>query len=86
MELCSVLCASLDGGGGGGWGRIDSSICMAECLPCSPETITILLISNIPNTKCFDVKKTIKIKFKKRKERGSTHQKKKKNVKISNLV
>ena len=46
MELCSVLCVSLDGGGI--WGRMDTGICMAESLPCSPETITTLLISSTP--------------------------------------
>ena len=29
--------------GGGVWGRMDSCICTAESLHCSPETITILL-------------------------------------------
>ena len=42
MELCSIVCGSLDGRGV--WGRIDTGICMAESLPCSPETITTLLI------------------------------------------
>ena len=45
MELCSMLCAqccpSLDGTGV--WGRMDTCICMAESLHCSPETITTLL-------------------------------------------
>ena len=31
--------------GGGGWGRMDTYICMAETLCCSPETNTTLLIS-----------------------------------------
>ena len=43
MELCSGLCGSLDGRGV--WGRMETCICMAESLPCSPETITTLLIS-----------------------------------------
>ena len=43
MELCSVLCGSLDGWGV--WGRMDTCICRTESLHCSPETITILLIS-----------------------------------------
>ena len=42
-ELCSMLCGSLDGRGV--WGRMDTRICMAESLCCSPETITTLLIS-----------------------------------------
>ena len=40
MELCS--CASLDGRGV--WGRMNTCICMAESLCCSPETTTTLLI------------------------------------------
>ena len=43
MELCSMLCASLDGRGV--WGRMDTCICMAESFWCSPKTITTLLIS-----------------------------------------
>ena len=43
MELCSMLSASLDGKMVSG--RMDTCICMAESLPCSPETITTLLIS-----------------------------------------
>ena len=43
MELCSILCGSLDGMGV--WGKMESDICMAESLCCSPETITILLIA-----------------------------------------
>ena len=42
MELCSMLCGSLDGRGV--WGRVDTCIHMAESLCCSPETITTLLI------------------------------------------
>ena len=34
--------------GRGPWGRMDTCICMAESLPCSPETITTLLISYTP--------------------------------------
>ena len=41
MELCSMLCSSLDGRGVRG--KIDTCVCMAEFLPCSPETITTLL-------------------------------------------
>ena len=46
MELCSMLCPSLDGSGV--WGRIDSYICMAESLSFLPETITTLLIGCTP--------------------------------------
>ena len=42
MELCSMLSASLDGKMVSG--RMDTCICMAESLPCSPETTTTLLI------------------------------------------
>ena len=41
MDLCSMLCASL--GVRGLWGRLDTCICMAESLHCSPQTITILI-------------------------------------------
>ena len=41
MELCSMLCGSPDGKGV--WRRMDTCICMAETLHCSPETITKLL-------------------------------------------
>ena len=37
-DLCSVLCGSLDGRGV--WRRMDTCICMAESLCCSPETIS----------------------------------------------
>ena len=46
MELCSMFCASLDGRGV--WGRMDTCICMAESLLCSPETTTALLIGYTP--------------------------------------
>ena len=49
MELCSMLCVSLDGKEA--WGRMDTCICMAESLCWSPEAITILLVSSNPNTK-----------------------------------
>ena len=48
MELCSMLCGSLDGRGI--WRRMDTCICMAESLHCSPETIIILLIGYTPKT------------------------------------
>ena len=37
MELCSMLCGSLDGRGV--WGRMDTCLYMAESLHCSLETI-----------------------------------------------
>ena len=47
MKLSTKLCSSLDGRGV--WGRMDTCMCMAESLCCSPETITTLLISCTPN-------------------------------------
>ena len=44
MEICSVLCGKLDGRGV--WGRINACVCMAKSLCCSPETITMLLVSS----------------------------------------
>ena len=41
MKLCSMLCASLDGRGVGGW--MDTCICKAKTLHCSPETTTLLI-------------------------------------------
>ena len=55
MELCSVLCASLDGRGA--WGRMDTCVCMAEYPHCSPKTITMWLIDYIPIENYLDVKK-----------------------------
>jgi len=46
MELCSMLCGSLDGRGV--WGKMDTCICMAQSLLCSVETIITLLISDTP--------------------------------------
>ena len=46
MELCSMLCANLDGMGA--WGRMDIHICVAQSPHCLPETITTLLIGNTP--------------------------------------
>ena len=46
MKPCLMLFGSLDGRGV--WGRKDTSICVAESLCCSPETITILLIVYTP--------------------------------------
>ena len=50
-ELCSLLCSSLYGRRV--WGRMDTYICMAESLHCSPETIMTLLIryTSIQNKK-----------------------------------
>ena len=55
MELCSILCASLDGKGV--CGRMDTCICMAESLHGSPETTTILLICYTPIQNVFGFKK-----------------------------
>ena len=41
-----LLCSNLDGKGV--WGRMDTGICVAESLHCSPETITTLLIGYTP--------------------------------------
>ena len=50
MELFSMLCGNLDGRGV--WRRMDTCICIAESLHCSPETITILFVKCLyPNTK-----------------------------------
>ena len=46
MELCSMLCASLDGRGV--WGRMDTYTCMAGSLCCSSETTTTLSIGYHP--------------------------------------
>ena len=41
-----MLCGNVDGKGV--WGRMDTRMCMAESLCCSPEGITTLLIGYIP--------------------------------------
>ena len=46
MELCSMLCVSLDGREV--CKRVDICMCMTESLCCSPETITTLLIGYAP--------------------------------------
>ena len=46
MKPYWMLCASLDGSGA--WGRMDSCRRMTESPPCSPETITTLLMGHIP--------------------------------------
>ena len=44
------------GQGMGVWGKIDTCICMAKSLCCSPETTTTLLISYTPiQNKKFNV-------------------------------
>ena len=50
MELCSILCASLDRWVV--WGRTDTCICMAESLHCLPE-ITSTLLMSYTTTKLF---------------------------------
>ena len=58
MELCSMLCGSLDGRRV--WGRMDICICMAEFLHYSSEIITILLIGYTPiQNKKFKRKKNL---------------------------
>ena len=53
MELCSMLCGSLDGRGV--WGRMDTYVCMAKALYDAPEAITTLSVSCTPaqNKKVF---------------------------------
>ena len=46
MELHSVLCCSLEGRGI--WERIDTCICTAESLRCSPAAVIALLIGYTP--------------------------------------
>ena len=60
-ELCSMLCGSLDGRGV--CGRMDTCICVAESLCCSPETITMMLISYMPiqNKKTNNKKKGVQL-------------------------
>ena len=56
MELYSVLRGILEGRGV--WDSVDTRICMAESLPCSPETTTTLLIGyTLTQNKKFKVKK-----------------------------
>ena len=57
VELCSMLCDSLERRQV--WQRMDTFICMAGSLWCSPETITTLLIDTPIQNKRF--KKRIKI-------------------------
>ena len=51
--------------GGDGWRGMDTCICMAESLHCSPETITTFLIGYTPKQNDFGVKKKKKRKRKK---------------------
>ena len=45
-----MLCGNLDGRGV--WGRMDTCVCMAEFLHCSPKAITPLFVNWLyPNTK-----------------------------------
>ena len=56
MEVCSVLCGSLDGRGV--WGRMDTCICIAESFRCSPE-ISQHWYTAIPQYKIKSKKKKI---------------------------
>ena len=51
-----MLCGSLDGRVV--WGRLDTYICMAESLHCSPKTITTLLVGYTPVQKKKNKKQT----------------------------
>ena len=57
MELCSMLCASLDGRGV--WGRMDPCMCMAESLCCSPKTTVLIGYTPIQNNKKVQKKRKI---------------------------
>ena len=48
-KLCSMFCGSLDGRAD--WGKMDTCICTAESLHCSPEIVTTLIINYTPNKK-----------------------------------
>ena len=51
-----MLCGSLDVEGV--WGRMDTCMCMAESLLCSPETITMLFVNQpIPQQKIIFLEK-----------------------------
>ena len=45
MEPCLMLYGSLNGNGD--WERMDTCICMAGSLCCSPETITLLVCTTL---------------------------------------
>ena len=50
VKLCSMLSGSLDGRGA--WGRMDTCLCMAESLLCSPETIPALFVNQLCRCCC----------------------------------
>ena len=58
MDLCSVLCGSLNGRRV--WGRMNTDICMVKSLGCLPETYITLLIGYSPIK--IKLKKIIKVK------------------------
>ena len=58
QQPCLVLRASLNGSGL--WGRMETCICTAESLHCSPETVT-LLTGYTPIRNAFGVKKKSKL-------------------------
>ena len=51
-----MLWGGLDGRGI--WVRMDTCICMAESLPCSPETITTLLVNWLFRCCCLSAAKS----------------------------
>ena len=63
-----MVCDSL--GRRGVWERLDTWICRVESLPCSPETITTLLIS-YRSTQNKELKKKKEIQLKKNKHHVS---------------
>ena len=71
-----MLCGSLDGRGI--WGRMDTRICMAESLRCSPEIIMTLLVNRLyPITKS---KVSLKIKQNIRVQRWHSSSQKRGNL------
>ena len=78
MELCSMLCSSLDRRRV--WGRMDTCVCMAESVHCSPETTTILLISYIQYKMLLVLKKDKNLKKILRFLKWSTSKKKKRII------
>ena len=44
-----------------GWGRMNTGMCVAESLHCSPETITTSLIGCTPTQNVFGVKKRFRL-------------------------
>ena len=61
-SLLYSRCNSRSLDGRGVWGRIDTCVCMAESLCCSPETVTTLLIGYTPiQNKKFEKKKKEKL-------------------------